>query len=110
MAKSTARLSKQMKQVLVTILRDQLAMAHHCAALRDRGPRWSVGGTPARMASVSRALARLERRGLILRHGYRPRRHQDDPFSRTLGVTLTPLGMETAKQVVAARPSDDGNG
>lgn len=61
------------------------------------------GITPVERASDSRALARLERRGLILRQNItRVRQSADEPHRRTTHVQLTPAGRNVAKLSAAS--------
>lgn len=63
--------------------------------------RCAEGGiTPVERASDSRALARLERRGLILRQSIRrARQSADEPHGRTTHVQLMPAGRIVAKAI-----------
>ena len=77
------------------------------------GVDWSVTGTRSEQASVSRTLARLEPRGLILRQNYvsgRPdtengaiRTSAVDPHNRTTSVVLLRAGITLAKRLTTSR-------
>ncbi len=80
-----------------------------CKHLNTFGSKWRAGGTPAQRASLSRALARLEARGLLLRQnsytgsedgGCRTDKSQTPP-KRTVEVLLTPLGVAVAKRLTS---------
>jgi hypothetical protein len=69
--------------------------------------KWPTGLPPARRASLSRALRRLERRGLILRQNTTTgnpetgaaRKSPDEPHTRTNGVALTVAGLELCERL-----------
>jgi DNA-binding MarR family transcriptional regulator len=70
---------------------------------------WRIDGTDSERATLSRALRRLERRGLLLRLNFvtgmgerydlAMRRSKDDPHNRTTHIKLLPPGVEVGKQL-----------
>ena len=77
---------------------------------------WATIGTTTQRASWSRALRRLEQRGILLRvnfsngmgeqYGYRMRKSKDEPHSRTTHIKLTDAGMEIGKRLTKTKNSD----
>lgn len=69
--------------------------------------KWPKGMPPARRASLSRALRRLERRGLVLRQNTTTgspvtgaaRKSPDEPHTRTNCVALTAAGLELCERL-----------
>ena len=98
-------LSKLQKRILLGLFQD------FRAAVPTGYPpdylRWRTTGEPAVSASLSRAMRRLEARGLVLRQNYtsgmggayggRLRQSQADPHNRTTHVQILPAGLEAAK-------------
>jgi hypothetical protein len=60
---------------------------------------WGYTPTPARRASCSRSLERLEKRGLVLRQNWRTgtRKSAAEPHHRTTHVVLTGAGRAVAE-------------
>lgn len=74
-----------------------------CVELRFWGVPWGTEGTRSEQAVLSRALARLEARGLLLRQCGSSTNGRsstaEPPPPRTTSVTLTALGREIAKRL-----------
>jgi hypothetical protein len=91
------KISDQQRDVLTWLLN-----AYHAGTATAFGVPYYTGGGPSSRASMSRTLARLERRGLVLRQnpntGERePRTAASDPkANRTSHISFTPLGRAVA--------------
>jgi len=105
-------LSRLQKHILVTLLANYQAVERNGNgyALQDLsgwGIRCRTEGTRAQQASISRALRRLEQRGLILRQNQASRspgngglRHTaEDPHDRRTHILLLPVGREIAERL-----------
>ncbi len=70
---------------------------------RGLGVPWVLYGWPASdRAARSRALAALERRGLVIRSSLKhPRHSADEPRTRTGLVILTPAGLKLGKKLLS---------
>ena len=100
---------------LSKVQRDLLAFlyAEHLAGGAGRGYdgciHWHTEGTNSQRATLSRALRRLEHRGLLLRlnfvsgmgeqRGFGMRRSKDDPHNRTTHIRMLPPGVEVGKRL-----------
>src|SRR5688500_8040526 len=95
MPKADSKLSHLQKHLLYYLARRHAAQeARNDIRGLAWGAYWKVGGTPAERAAYSRALRRLEQRGLVLRqnetsgapHTGSVRTHADQPHKRTTNV------------------------
>jgi DNA-binding MarR family transcriptional regulator len=100
---------------LSKVQRDLLAFLYAEHVAGGAGPgydgciHWRTEGTDCQRATLSRALRRLERRGLLLRlnffsgmgerHGFGVRQSKNDPHNRTTHIKLLPLGVEIGKRL-----------
>lgn len=99
---SDTRLSKFQRDLLLWAYRNR--PTDPANVLWGARLKWPRGISPSKRASVSRALRRLEQRGLILRQNTTTgnpetglaRKSADEPHSRTNCVALTPAGLELA--------------
>ncbi len=112
-ATSTAGLSVQQRSVLLHLyrLKQEQEQEYDGHPLREYvllwGVPWHVTGTRSEQASVSRTLARLESRGLILRQNVNSgcpdtgclRKSAPDPHNRTTGVVVLRDGVDLAKRL-----------
>jgi len=101
-------LSETQRAILHWCLRRLVALALQGTGqmrrdLLTRGVPWPVThrSTPARRASLSRTLRRLEVRGLVVRSSVRGR-------GRTTHIRLTPAGIALAKRLTAQADAADG--
>jgi hypothetical protein len=77
---------------------------------------WHTDGTDSERATLSRALRRLELRGLLLRLNFASgmgeqydlamRQSKDDPHNRTTHIRLLPMGIEIGKRLTIATVAD----
>lgn len=100
-------LSTQQESILLWLYRRQV-IGMHDASLWIRTSIWGVpisgnGHTRAEQASISRAVRRLEARGLVLRQNEANgplRRTATDPHTRTTNILVTPAGVKLAYETV----------
>lgn len=116
MSTSASKLSAQQRQILLYLYECHGAVGDHPLARRLRvwGTRWKAQKweSRSRHASMSRALSRLESRGLLLRQNEVSgapktrgiRANASEPHVRTTSVLLLLPGIEIAKQLTK-RPS-----
>jgi len=107
MTDPTTKLSKVQRDLLAFLY------AEHIAG--GAGPgyggciHWRTKATNSGRATLSRALCRLERRGLLLRlnftsgmgerHDFAMRQSKDDPHNRSTHIKLLPAGVEIGKRL-----------
>lgn len=100
------KLSKQQKEILMSVYADSLVFRHNP---RSPGISWrTLEASRSRQSSVSRSLRRLEERGLLVRTNHwsgipgsgRIRTRLDEPAPvRTDHVILTEEGTDVAEQL-----------
>jgi len=92
----------EQRAILVYIYRKSVLGADNSPVGLPWKPRqWGYTPTPARRASCSRSLERLEKRGLVLRQNWRAgtRKSAADPHDRTTHVVLTGAGKAVAEKL-----------
>ena len=95
------RLSRQQQRMLIYLYR--LYQEADPSERDIDGVYWGVRGGPTKQASVSRALRRLETRGLLLRqHHTTGRETPVASHRRTTHVRLLPAGLVLAQRLIHA--------
>mgnify|MGYP005842338755 CR=1 FL=1 len=103
MSESHAPLSQLQRHLLSHLMERTDAGTHYFGAVP-----WRTSGSRSDQAAISRAMARLERRGLVLRINYPTglpdgsglmRTRADQPHNRTTHVRLTKAGIDTARRL-----------
>jgi hypothetical protein len=94
-AEAAKGLHAEQRAMLMYIYRNTVLGASNTpVGLPWQPSKWGMTSTPARKASCSRSLKRLEERGLVLRQNWRAgtRRSALEPHDRTTHVVLTEVG------------------
>jgi hypothetical protein len=110
----TGKLSPQ-QQALLVRLYEEYTQCPHYRSPTGWGIPWRTHETRSRCSSLSRALRRLEARGLLLRQNWwgglpgleGPRQSKDDPHRRSTSVLLLPAGVELARELVNKKTTDN---
>ena len=98
---AAAKLSRVQKAILARLY-DRQVDGSPWSRFNKWGSPWGTEATRSEAAARSRALKRLEERGLVLRQNYvsgRVRRTRLEPHSRTTHVQLTPAGVKLVERL-----------